>query len=288
MALLLLVQAPALVFVGRGSISPMRRLPALRMDVADLAEAVAEVAPSVDAPAAAVVPEVAVAPAMEAAVAPAMEAAVAPAMEISTQVPDVVAESGSLAAMVADFTEVASHWVNIDYLPLILVFTVLPILSFLGYILIDGVTGLFRMASGAKTEIIATSGPLAPEEDLYASVWKDDASVDKALSAWPAILQVKRELETMPAEEARRIKLEVGTNWPPRTTTAKATGFWNDDREGFMFFQGPTPKTAVQAGLPSFFSQDNFADVQVPTTLLVSGGVFTVSFLAVLGVALLG
>ncbi len=285
MALMLaLTQAPALVFVGRGSISPMRRLPVPRMDVADVAEAVAEVAPAADAPAAAVVPEVAVAPVVE--------AAVAPAMEISTQVPDVVAESGlsveSLAAMAADFTEVASHWVNIQYLPLIAVFTVLPILSFLGYIFIDAVTGLFRMVSGAKTEIIATSGPLAPEEDLYASVWKDDTSVNEALSAWPAILQVKRELEAMPAEEARRMKLEVGTNWAPRTTTAKGTGFWNDDREGFMFFQGPTPKTAVQAGLPSFFSQDNFADVQVPTTLLVSGGVFTVSLLAVLGVALLG
>lgn len=280
MALLLLsVQAPALVFVGRGSISPMRRLPVPRMDVADVAEAVAEVAPAVDAPAAAVVPEVAVAPVVE--------AAVAPAMEISTQVPDVVAESGlsveSLAAMAADFTEVASHWVNIQYLPLIAVFTVLPILSFLGYIFIDAVTGLFRMVSGAKTEIIATSGPLAPEEDLYASVWKDDTSVNEALSAWPAILQVKRELEAMPAEEARRMKLEVGTNWAPRTTTAKGTGFWNDDREGFMFFQGPTPLTSVQPDLPNYFSAKNFEGIVVPNVLKVLAGVGGVAFLVVAG-----
>lgn len=285
MALLLLsLPAPALVFVGRGGgITPIRRLTVPRMDVADAVEAVAEAAPSVDAPVAAVTPEVAATPAME----------LAPAMEIPAQTPDVVAESGlsldSLAAMAASFEEVASHWVKIEYLPLIAVFTVLPILSFLGYILIDGVTGLFRMISGGKNDPeVTASGPLAAEEDLYASEWKEDTSVNEALSAWPAILQIKRELEAMPAEEARRIKLEVGTNWQPRTTTAKGTGFWNDDREGFMFFQGPTPKTAVQAGLPSFFSQENFNDVQVPKTLLVSGGVFTVSFLAVLGIALFG
>ena len=39
---------------------------------------------------------------------------------------------------------------------------------------------------------------------------------------------------------------------------------------------------------PRSLSQDNFRDVQVPKTLLVSFGAFAVSFVAVLGVALLG
>ena len=43
-----------------------------------------------------------------------------------------------------------------------------------------------------------------------------------------------------PSEE-RRQKLEVGTNWPPRTSTIY--------REGYQFFQGPTPKTGYQADL---------------------------------------
>ena len=281
MALLLLsLPAPALVFVGRGNITPMRRLRTVpRMDVAEVVDAVAEaVAPAADAPAAGVTPAIeAVTPAIE---------AVTPVVEMPAQVaPDVFVDTGSKLAAMAEsfsaaifgesFTEIAgSNWQQVagsnEYLPLIAAFTVLPILSFLGYILIDGVTGLFRMASGTKSGIIVTSGPLAAEEDLYASVWKDDASFSDALSAWPAILQVKRELEAMPAEEARRIKLETGTNWQPRTTTAGDGTFWNDAREGFMFFQGPSPKTAVQEGLPSFFSQDNFRDVQVPKTLLVS------------------
>ena len=47
------------------------------------------------------------------------------------------------------------------------------------------------------------------------------------------------------AEEERRQKLEVGTNWPPRTSTVAG--------EGYQFFQGPTPKTGVQEGMPGFF-----------------------------------
>ena len=43
----------------------------------------------------------------------------------------------------------------------------------------------------------------------------------------------------------RRQKLEVGTNWPPRTSTVAG--------EGYQFFQGPTPKTGVQEGMPGFF-----------------------------------
>ena len=39
--------------------------------------------------------------------------------------------------------------------------------------------------------------------------------------------------------------------------------------------------TAVQDGMPSFFSTDNLKGVEVPKVLLVLGGVFGASFLAV-------
>jgi len=52
-------------------------------------------------------------------------------------------------------------------------------------------------------------------------------------------------------EEERRVKLEIGTNWRPRTSTIKG--------EGYQFFQGPTPKTGVQEDMPDFFSAENFS-----------------------------
>jgi hypothetical protein len=54
------------------------------------------------------------------------------------------------------------------------------------------------------------------------------------------------------AEEERRQKLEVGCNFPPRTSTVPG--------EGYQFFQGPTPKTGIQENLPSFFE---FKDIEV-------------------------
>lgn len=57
---------------------------------------------------------------------------------------------------------------------------------------------------------------------------------------------------SLTAEEERKLKLEVGTNWKPRTSTKKG--------EGYQFFQGPTPKTGVQEDLPDFFSGENFAE----------------------------
>ena len=40
----------------------------------------------------------------------------------------------------------------------------------------------------------------------------------------------------------------------------------------YLFFQGPAPKTAVQEDLPSFFSLDNFADLQItPLQIAVTG-----------------
>ena len=87
----------------------------------------------------------------------------------------------------------------------------------------------------------------------------------------------------MSPEEQRRVKLETGTNYPPRTPTEKP---FDIGRKGYMFFQGPTPKTAVQEDLPAFLSRDDLKDAKVPTTLKVVGGVGSVSLLAVLFVLL--
>ena len=64
-------------------------------------------------------------------------------------------------------------------------------------------------------------------------------------------------------EKRRESKLITGTNWPPRTKPTPG--------EGYFFFQGPTPKTAVQEDLPSFFSAENFADLAInPRQLIVT------------------
>lgn len=83
--------------------------------------------------------------------------------------------------------------------------------------------------------------------------------------------------DALTEEEERRLKLEVGTNWRPRTSTKKG--------EGYQFFQGPTPKTGVQEDLPDFFSKENFADAgQLGGTQLAVIGLGSVLFLGVLAV----
>merc|ERR1719217_1992577 len=56
-------------------------------------------------------------------------------------------------------------------------------------------------------------------------------------------------------KKRRESALVTGTNWPPRTPP--------EPGKGYLFFQGPTPKTAYQKDLPSFFSAENFADVEI-------------------------
>ena len=46
-------------------------------------------------------------------------------------------------------------------------------------------------------------------------------------------------------EEMRQLKLESSANWPPRTKPQEG--------EGYIFFQGPTPKTGTQPDRASFF-----------------------------------
>jgi len=86
------------------------------------------------------------------------------------------------------------------------------------------------------------------------------------------------------AEQTRQNKLVTGTNWAPRTYPKKG--------EGYFFFQGPTPKTAYQEDLPSFFSAENFVDMQikpqqiiVAITGFVSGAVLLFALLSPTGIS---
>ena len=112
---------------------------------------------------------------------------------------------------------------------------------------------------------------------------------DEDLSSWPAILAIKDSLAAMSPEEQRRQKLEVGTNWPPRTSTAKpfSDGLFSSENErtGYMFFQGPTPLTGIQMNRAGFFEELKQGDFDVPKILFVFialGGVSGVALLAAL------
>jgi hypothetical protein len=67
-----------------------------------------------------------------------------------------------------------------------------------------------------------------------------------------------------------RHRLERAANFPPRTKPVEG--------EGYIFFQGPTPKTGKQ-GLSDFFSEENKADItatSVPLPLYIFGGLSAV------------
>ena len=167
-----------------------------------------------------------------------------------------------------------------DEMRVVVAASVLLPLGLFGILLFwDTIKAVIGLATGKEKPVPPEPGP-APKEG---GVAEPADPFDAELSAWPAILeiQVRRRgrrsdrlqnpicnladarglgarvtaarlpralaqssLASLPAEEQRRVKLEAGTNWPPRTTTAAP---FSIDREGFMFFQGPTPRTAVQA-----------------------------------------
>ena len=89
----------------------------------------------------------------------------------------------------------------------------------------------------------------------------------------------------------------VGTNWPPRTTTVmngERTGplaffdFDDTGREGYMFFQGPTPLTGVQPDLAPLLSKEDLALAQPSPKLFVFGGIFSGSFAYILYLLITG
>jgi hypothetical protein len=71
---------------------------------------------------------------------------------------------------------------------------------------------------------------------------------------WKGTTTFKKSTEAE-KKEARRNKLVTSANWSPRTFPEKG--------KGYFFFQGPTPKTAYQEDLPSFFSKENFASMTI-------------------------
>merc|ERR1719310_1774541 len=77
-------------------------------------------------------------------------------------------------------------------------------------------------------------------------------------------------------DKRRQSALITGTNWPPRTPP--------EPGKGYFFFQGPTPKTAYQKDLPSFFSTENFADLEIKPVQIV----VTLTGFASLALILLG
>mmetsp|Transcript_17118 Transcript_17118/g.28665 ORF Transcript_17118/g.28665 Transcript_17118/m.28665 type:complete len:151 (+) Transcript_17118:49-501(+) len=89
-----------------------------------------------------------------------------------------------------------------------------------------------------------------------------------------------QDLDSLSPEEERRLKLEIGTNWRPRTSTVAG--------QGYTFFQGPTPKTSVQEGMPDFFSADNFAGAELPAVAKVLAAVGSLAFVAVAVILITG
>jgi hypothetical protein len=69
----------------------------------------------------------------------------------------------------------------------------------------------------------------------------------------------------------RKLRLELSANYPPRTPPKEG--------EGYIFFQGPTPKTANQEGMPSFFSSENLEGASLPTAGKVAIGLGGALFL---------
>jgi len=176
-----------------------------------------------------------------------------------------------------------SGWIDSEMLPVVVGGVLLPTGLFALLLVTDLLRDVFALVTGgAKKRPEIEAMPFTPEVDEAMAA---DESFANELSAWPAILGIKKAVEEMAPDEQRALKLELGTNWPPRTPTTKP---FQVDREGYMFFQGPTPLTSVQDGVPSFFSSENFRGLQVPTELLVLGGLFGASFLVVAGTVVLG
>merc|ERR1719198_387955 len=73
---------------------------------------------------------------------------------------------------------------------------------------------------------------------------------------------------------------------PEQEPDQKPTGMtperrrFEEEGTGFLFFQGATPKTGVQEGMPDFFSEENFANSgEIVLTQKAVFGTFAVLFL---------
>jgi len=121
---------------------------------------------------------------------------------------------------------------------------------------------------------------MAEADDGGVPMPESEYGEDGDLRGRKALLSIISAVSQLGADEQRRIKLEVGTNWPPRTSTAKP---FSDDREGYMFFQGPTPLTARQPDLASFWDDlKGVTSGAFSTKAKIVGGVFGTTFLLLL------
>ena len=120
-----------------------------------------------------------------------------------------------------------------------------------------------------------TLGALASSEALVAMPMAAGKPVVAVRSNFPKMADAELPLSKNPTkEEARREDALIrGTNWPPRTPPTPG--------KGYLFFQGPTPKTSVQKDMPDFFSSDNFADVEIEPIQLIVAGTGLVSLAAI-------
>lgn len=248
-------------------------------------EATTAIAPSVAIPEPAVV---AVAPVVAtpepAVVAPPPEAAVSlPDVSLpSVALPDVGLPDVELPAfgLPTELLETVKEYIKEDYIPLVAFSVLFPTALLLMFIFSDLVTNLFTQPKplqlGSSLPTTLEDGSVMPAEQ---DTFEDEASM------WPTILEIKSVVAAMPAEEQRKLKLETGTNWPPTSTTVKP---FDDAREGYTFFQGPSPLTGQQPDMPSFFSGANFQNLQVPNVLKILVPVGGVSFLAVLALLIIG
>jgi len=178
--------------------------------------------------------------------------------------------------------EAASGWVKPELLPVVATSVLAPLGLFAALLLTDLLKAALALVSNDGRPKGADE-PAEPGEEGTLAVPRDTFADE--LSVWPALLTLQESLAALPADEARRVKLEAGTNWPPRTSTARP---FDELREGYMFFQGPTPLTSVQEGLAPFASRADLEGVQVPTVLKVLGGVGGASLLAVVALLVLG
>jgi len=94
------------------------------------------------------------------------------------------------------------------------------------------------------------AAPAAPVATSFASSKSSGSPYGMSKSDEELTKKALEDPSSLSPEELRRVKLELSTNWKPRTSTVAG--------EGYTFFQGPTPKTAQQEGMPDFFSAENF------------------------------
>jgi len=75
-----------------------------------------------------------------------------------------------------------------------------------------------------------------------------------------------------------------------KKTVTRVSGNWAEykkpNQDGYTFFQGPTPKSGVQEGMPGFFSSEARDGVEAPLQLKVFGGIAVVGVLALFGTVL--